>query len=84
MCINKELEKYKVFLHEIKKIKDLEEFAPKLKELYLRSFPFSDPLFSILSTVLSNNYNNLYNAIMKIQRHTRELFAWMNVYEKQM
>lgn len=79
---NRELKKYIAFLNEIRKVKEPEEFAPKLKKLYLRSFPFSDVLLSPLSTVLSNNYNNVYNGIMKIRRHIWELFAWMNVYEK--
>lgn len=81
--MNKALENYKTFLNEIKKVKVDEEFTPKLDDFFFSSFSVKDVFFGFIYSILSNNYNNLYNAIMKIQRYMTELFAWINVYEKE-
>jgi len=81
--MNKALENYKAFLNEIEMVKEIEEFAPKLEKLFSSSFSAKDILFLPIYLTLGNNYNNLYNAILKIQRHMTELFAWMKVYEKE-
>jgi len=81
--MNKALENYKTFLNEIKKVKEPETFAPKLDEFFSSSFSVVDSHFNLIYLILGNNYNNLYNAILKIQRHMTELFAWMKVYEKE-
>ena len=81
--MNKALENYKAFLDEIKKVNEPQEFSPKLGKFFSSSYSMKDILFMLTYSILSNNYNNLYNAILKIQRHTVELFAWIRVYEKE-
>ena len=81
--MNKALENYKTFLNEIKKVKVDEEFTPKLDDFFFSSFSVKDVFFGFIYSILSNNYNNLYSVIVKIQRHMRELFAWIKVYKEE-
>jgi len=81
--MNKALENYKAFLNEIKKVKDPDEFKPKLDKLFSSSFSVADIDYLPTYLISSNNYNSLYNAILKIPTHMAKLFAWIKVYEKQ-
>lgn len=83
----KELVKHKRFLNECikesKKVDEIKEFTPTLKEIFLKSsLTVSNPIFTHLyALILDNNYINLYSSILKLRRHLTELLAWMNLYE---
>lgn len=87
--LRKELIKHKKFLNECikesKKIKDFKDFNPELENIFsqLISIPGSNLRFHPVYWILNNNYNNLYNGILGLRRHTIDLFAWINVYESE-
>jgi len=83
MNIKKALENYKAFLNEIEMVKKPKEFAPQLDKFFSSSYSVVDVDYWPTYLISSDNYNNLYNTIIKIQRHLTELFAWINVYKKE-
>jgi len=84
--LRKELSKYKKFLNECtkesKKLNEIKEFTPELRENFLKSLSASDPIFILLIPLLDNYYNDLCRKMQNIIGHIIELLSWINVYKK--
>lgn len=85
----KELIKHKRFLDECKKesdkIRESKDFKSELENIFSQSISVIGPNFRFFPVcwILNNNYNNLYNGILELRRHSIDLFAWINVYENE-